>query len=639
MAAPKDSCRKFFKIFDSTFLMQKFPLILCICAILSGLSTYFVISKAGVSTSHRTSVVAPFIALDSIIIAFLIIVIINKVRSVYINQKKGIIGARLHITIIGISSLVTMMPSILMGILALTFFKSGFSLWFSQPVKNALSDANTVAELYLRESIKNIQVDVIYIVDKLKSIPIDYDVFSEFDREKIKKELDNLAKERGLEGIFVHCVNVHKNTTSFSSSLSIVPVQLELELELEFELELGLGLGLLDDEHIICRPEEGRGGIIVKEKNGAVQARIRIVSDIHDITMFLGVSKAIDSNILKYVKKAKDSTEYYNDSLKNQDRFQLTLIVLFTLSSVLLLLATIWMGITLADVLVTPLTMLISASEAVSKGDLSVRIKETSTLDEVNKLVLSFNRMTERLERQNRDIIISEKKSAWADIARKIAHEVKNPLTPIQLAAERLKRKYRLEIRSDPESFIKCTDTIIRQVAHIENLKNEFSAFARMPEAIFAPVDISQLVRDSIFLQKQVFPRIQFFINFHTASRVIWNCDGQQISQVLINLLQNAANSITESGLPIDGRILVCLEENESKLLLIIEDNGPGFPAEGRERLFEPYYTTREKGTGLGMAIVLRIITEHSGSLELKDAVGHTGARVEITLPKRDICT
>lgn len=608
----KAYCKKIKNI----FIKQHLPFILSGIAILSGFLTYSIISYGGVSLAKRTSLVMPFIIFDIIIIILLCLIIINRVYTIYKEQKRGAIGARLHITIISIFSLVTITPSILMGVLAITFFKSGVSIWFSKPVQDTLNDASIVAELYLQEHIRNIRIDAIDFANKMKVLLCEYDVFLQKDQLELKKEIDTLVDEQNLEEAFVFCVNQsRKQTTSISSSLAV-----------------SLELIALDDTSEEDLNNATAGEIIVKENHGTVQALIQIDSELQDIAVYLWISKGIDQNILKYVTKARDSTQYYNELLENQNRFQITLMILFALSSLLLLLAAIWMGITLANILVTPITRLISAANDVSKGDLTVRIPEIHIKNELNKLVQSFNRMTERLERQNKDLIISEKKSAWSDIARKIAHEVKNPLTPIQLSAERLKRKYSQEIRSDPETFIKCIDTIIRQVSHIENLINEFSAFARMPEAIITPIDINKLVYDAVFMQKQAYPSIQFCTEIPD-SHIIWPCDSQQISQVLINLLQNAINAIVENKTPTKGFILIKLHQNQDYLELIVEDNGPGFPLEKRERLFEPYYTTRAKGTGLGMAIILRIVTEHAGTMELKDAIGHPGARVEITLP------
>jgi two-component system nitrogen regulation sensor histidine kinase NtrY len=597
------------------------PFIISGIAIFSGLLTYAIISYGGVSLAKSTSTVMPFMVFDVLIIFVLAFTIASRVKAMYLEQKRGAIGARLHITIISVFSLVTITPSVLMGILAVTFFKSGVSVWFSQPVKNTLNEASVVAELYLQEHIKNIRVDADYFANKIASS--NYDLFVAQDYEKFREELDELVDKMHLDEAFVYCVDSkNKRAASISSSLAIF-------LELDF---------LAKEE---TNAEDFRlaeaGDIAIKEKNGKVQAMTMVECDRANIAMYLWISKCIDKNILKYVTTTRDSTRYYNELVKNQQQFQVILMVLFALASILLLLAATWTGISLANILVTPITRLIAAAERVSEGDCTVRIPDVSSKNELDKLVRSFNKMTEMLDRQNKALIINERNSAWSDIAKKIAHEVKNPLTPIQLAAERLKRKYKAEIRSDPETFIKCIDTIIRQVSHIENLISEFSAFARMPEANMEPVNMNQLVRDAVFMQNQAAPDVHFAIK---ASHpfIIWHCDSHQVSQVLMNLLQNAVNAIREREFPRNqtqgaNSIVVELSMQPSRLFIVIEDNGPGFPAEKRERLFEPYYTTRAKGTGLGMSIVLRIVTEHAGTMELKDAIGHPGARVEISLP------
>lgn len=612
---------KIFRVFENTFMARRLPFIISSIAIFSGLLTYAIISYGGVSLAKSTSTVAPFMIFDVLIIFMLACTIVNRVKAMYLEQKRGAIGARLHITIISVFSLVTITPSILMGILAITFFKSGVSVWFSQPVKNTLNEASVVAELYLQEHIKNIKIDADYFSTKIAAS--NCDLFVEQDYNKFRDELDELVDKMHLDEAFVYCVDPNqKRSTSVSSSLAIF-------LELDFLTK--------EDANVEEFMTVEAGDVAIKEKNGKVQAMKKIEGGRANAVMYLWISKCIDKNILKYVTTTRDSTRYYNELLKNQHQFQVVLLVLFALSSILLLLGATWTGISLANILVTPITRLIAAAERVSEGDYTVRISDVSSKNELDKLVKSFNKMTERLDRQNKDLIISERNSAWSDIAKKIAHEVKNPLTPIQLAAERLKRKYKAEIRSDPETFIKCIDTIIRQVSHIENLISEFSAFARMPEANMEPVNMNQLARDAVFMQNQAAPDIRFQIK---ASHpfIIWHCDSHQMSQVLTNLLQNAVNAIREREDPNKptqdvGAIVVDLALQENRLFIVIEDNGPGFPVEKRERLFEPYYTTRTKGTGLGMSIVLRIVSEHTGTMELKDAIGHVGARVEISLP------
>ena len=249
---------------------------------------------------------------------------------------------------------------------------------------------------------------------------------------------------------------------------------------------------------------------------------------------------------------------------------------------------------------------------------LLVRIAAERAEGDVKGYVVTFDDITELLSAQ--------RKAAWADVARRIAHEIKNPLTPIQLSAERLKRKYAKEISNDPETFATCTDTIIRHVGDIGRMVDEFSSFARMPAPIIKDEDLVEIVRQAVFLQRTSTPEIRFQLDIPGAARLA--CDTRQVSQALVNLLKNAAESIhARDGVVPPGEIAVRLREAAGQVALIVEDNGRGLPREGRERLAEPYVTTHAKGTGLGLAIVKKIMEDHGGELILEDREGG-GARV-----------
>jgi two-component system nitrogen regulation sensor histidine kinase NtrY len=234
-------------------------------------------------------------------------------------------------------------------------------------------------------------------------------------------------------------------------------------------------------------------------------------------------------------------------------------------------------------------------------------------------------------------LVMAERKAAWADIARRIAHEIKNPLTPIQLASERLKRKYSREIKSDPNTFVACTETIIRQVEDIGRMVDEFSSFARMPRPELKLEDLSDLVRQAVFLERNRFSSIRIDLAV-PEQPVELLCDGRQVSQALINVLKNAAEAVmgregAKAALP-PGWIGVTIREESAgeaqRLVFVdIEDNGRGLPQENRDRLTEPYVTTRAKGTGLGLAIVKKIMEDHNGDLLLEDRDGG-GARVSL---------
>jgi two-component system nitrogen regulation sensor histidine kinase NtrY len=208
-------------------------------------------------------------------------------------------------------------------------------------------------------------------------------------------------------------------------------------------------------------------------------------------------------------------------------------------------------------------------------------------------------------------------------VARRIAHEIKNPLTPIQLAAERLRRKYEQEITTDPETFVNCTDTIIRQVGDIGRLVDEFSAFARMPAPVMKSEDIVQLTRNSTILFENAHQDISFVSNFITKSGSI-SCDARQVGQALTNLLQNAVDAIegrlSDNAGSAPGAIEIKIDTDVGRIIVAVRDNGIGLPNDDqRDRLTEPYVTTRAKGTGLGLAIVRKIMEDHSGELLLED--------------------
>jgi two-component system nitrogen regulation sensor histidine kinase NtrY len=265
-----------------------------------------------------------------------------------------------------------------------------------------------------------------------------------------------------------------------------------------------------------------------------------------------------------------------------------------------------------------------------------VRVVSERSEGDHTRLVVTFDDVTE--------LLAAQRKAAWSDIARRIAHEIKNPLTPIQLSAERLKRKYLKEIVNDPETFQICTDTIVRQVSDIGRLVDEFSSFARMPAPVLRPEDLVELARQAAFLQQSANASIVYDVEL--PAEPIWtNCDASQVTRALTNLLQNAADAI-EARLEMEqaaasdgqnrltpGRIHLWIRRDGDQVVtLAVDDNGRGLPRQGRERLTDPYVTTRVKGTGLGLAIVKKIMEDHGGKLQLLDGE-KGGASVRLTFP------
>ncbi|MBO9559769.1 MAG: PAS domain-containing sensor histidine kinase [Caulobacter sp.] len=263
----------------------------------------------------------------------------------------------------------------------------------------------------------------------------------------------------------------------------------------------------------------------------------------------------------------------------------------------------------------------------VMRGGDTRRLRFRGAGQAAETLVLTFDDITR--------LMAAQRNAAWKDVARRIAHEIKNPLTPIQLSAERIRRKYRKDITGDLDTFDRCTETIIRQVGDIGRMVDEFSAFARMPAPRFAPADLAEMLRQAVFAQRFVDTETEVLLE-EPAEDVWISCDARMVGQALTNILKNAGEAVAArrqvSPEP-PSRIAASLVSDDEHLCLIVEDNGVGLPAKDRDRLTEPYVTTREKGTGLGLAIVKRIMEDHEGELVLTDASNRTGARVILKFP------
>ena len=278
---------------------------------------------------------------------------------------------------------------------------------------------------------------------------------------------------------------------------------------------------------------------------------------------------------------------------------------------------------------------LVESQVRIRHGDeermLLVRIAAQRLGGEIRGYVVTFDDVTELLSAQ--------RKAAWADVARRIAHEIKNPLTPIQLSAERLKRRYLKQIDDDPDTFVACTDTIVRQVGDIGRMVDEFSAFARMPRPVLRPTDLSDVANQALVLYGAR-SDIRFSLDAADSAHEAVDCDPRLVSQAMTNLLQNAVDAIDGRPQPPDGTaldpglVVIRVGANGTEMILTVEDNGRGLPADNRDALTEPYVTTRAKGTGLGLAIVKKIMEEHGGRIVLSDRPGG-GASAMLAFPMR----
>ncbi len=268
-----------------------------------------------------------------------------------------------------------------------------------------------------------------------------------------------------------------------------------------------------------------------------------------------------------------------------------------------------------------PATAQVEHGLAMHKRSLLVRIGAEMNSGVPDGFIVTFDDVTE--------LMAAQRKAAWADVARRIAHEIKNPLTPIQLSAERLKRRFAKEITSDPESFTQCAETIVRHVSDIGRMVDEFSSFARMPAPVMHAESLERIAREAMVLQRVAHPQIDWAVSIDQPLRAV--CDRRLLGQALTNLLQNAADAV---GMREGAKhVSLRLAAQGGMAVLSVTDDGIGLPETDRARLIEPYVTHKPKGTGLGLAIVAKIMEDHGGRLELKPAPGGVGAEVSLSLP------
>lgn len=705
------------------------------CAALAGIATYAALTKA-LPFSIDPNVVLILLYIDLALVLALAALVARRIVQVWIERRRGSAGSRLHVRLVALFSVVAVTPTIIVAVFSGVFFNLGLESWFSEKVRTAIGESVAVANAYLDENVNNIQNDALALSQRIqRALPL----LANGDPAGVAKfedELSTDANQLGLPEAVVFDDSFHvlaRTQLSFSMEREPIP------------------------NAAIEKARSGQVALLRSQADDRVRALMRVDPPIGVIlpSLYLFVGRFVDPTVLQHVERAQGALAEYRSLEGARSDIEITFALIFVVVALLLLLASVGVGLQFATQLVKPISQLIAAAERVRGGDLTARVPENKAKsDEIGSLSRAFNRMTGQLEEQRRELIeanrqldgrrrfteavlagvsagvigldarglinfpnrsagdllsvdlereigkpldmvvpemadllrearrrpsrlleselkivrrgrartlmvriaaeranrevkgfvvtfddISElltaqRSAAWGDVARRIAHEIKNPLTPIQLSAERLKRKYLKEITSDPETFVSCTDTIVRQVGDIGRMVDEFSAFARMPAPVMKEEELAELCRQAVFLQRQGHPEIDFALELPDHGARI-RCDARQIGQVLTNLLKNAAESIqalnagrTGRG-RVAGRVLLRLAEHDGQVTVEVEDNGTGLPAENRDRLTEPYVTTREKGTGLGLAIVKKIMEDHHGDLVLEDREGG-GARVRL---------
>jgi len=596
-----------------------------------------------------------------------------------------------------------------------------------------MESAREILDGYVKQELTELATDARAVQNELNRRPQNIQ-----SRISYTADLQIIARVRDLDAVYI----MQKDGYLFTRVESPIAPEFEIPLEAVFE-------GMKQNEIAFIQRDDIDYLIALTKLDAYEDA-------------YLYVGRVLRSNnrvlsSLSGIANASDAIDTFNN---DQGKMSRIFFLTFIETALLILFASVWLGLSLANRIIDPLGRLITASERVRSGDMTARVDVQGDWGEMSDLGSAFNRMTRQLNSQRDELVrehdISEQRrqfseavlsgvragvigltqtgritlmnesagrllgsrdsgmlgypiedvlpefapafskaresisgsaedqvnfqtedgvrnfdlrvaaylgarkdtgwvvtfddmtrlvtaqrhSAWREVARRIAHEIKNPLTPIQLSAERLLRKYSKEIKTDPDVFENCTQTIIRQVGSLEQMVNEFSAFARMPAPNFDMTDVRTLIEDVLFAQGVAFPDIEFRFDDETQGELLAKCDARLITQALTNVYKNAGESVSRrldatGADELDGEIRTEMSQDADKIRLLITDNGMGWPFPDKERLLEPYVTTRDSGTGLGLAIVMRIAEDHGGRLTLHDrSDGQQGAAIEIILPK-----
>jgi two-component system, NtrC family, nitrogen regulation sensor histidine kinase NtrY len=685
------------------------------------------------------NVVIASAVINSLFILGLVYLIAREVTRLVRARNRGRAAARLHVRIVVLFSIVAITPAVLVAIFASLTLNVGLDRWFSLRTQSIVQSSQDVARAYMLENASYLQGQTVSMSNDLERNRAMFYL----DRTGFLDLMTRQARGRGMLGAFL--------------------VQEDGQAIAQADIKVERPLPAIPPDALKAAAA-GQPTLIPPGVTNLVGAVIR-----YDAIQgtFLYTIRAVDPKVMNAMRLMEENAAEYKAMEAGRMSLQLAFAVLYLGFALIVLLAAIWAAIAVADRIVRPIRLLISAADSVGSGNLNVVVPVRAADGDVGSLSRTFNKMISEIRTQQdeileakdevddrrrfieavlsgvtaavigvddrhisivnpsaeallgtstenligktlqdvapeidhvlteattrsrgdfrkqvnlmrggkertlsvqvtreeqrtssdsyvitlddiTDLVIAQRSTAWADVARRIAHEIKNPLTPIQLSAERLKRRYGKQIdESDRAVFDQCTDTIVRQVGDIGRMVDEFSSFARMPKPSKEVTDLRAILKDSIFLREMGTSHVDFIRELGDAP-LNGLFDARMLGQAFGNLVKNAVEAIeaVPPGEEREGRkVMVRSRHDEARDLFVVDivDNGNGLPKENRHRILEPYMTMREKGTGLGLAIVKKIIEEHGGQLELHDAPADfdhgKGAMIRVLLPHVDAAT
>ena len=543
--------------------------------------------------------------LDVTLLVIFLILLIRETSKLFSQYLKKKTGSKTSLNYVLQFSLFAFIPSLIVAVFSLILFNVALQKYFDQKITSAVNNSYEVAKNYIEESKRSVEADIFLIsadLNKYYNVYFSNPVkFKQFVRtQRLLRKIDEIYLIDSTGSILLKDVNnsdVEFKVPSdeyFNDALEGKPVPID-------------------------RSEEKKTAFMVKLNNY--------------IDTYLYITKNVQPQLLNYLDATEQAVNFYYTVENNRTGIKITFAIIYIIVVSMLLFLTIVLAIAFAGRLTKPIINLISASKSISSGQLDSKVPDIESDEEIKILNQNFNNMIDRLKIQQDKLLVAERFSAWETVARKLAHEIKNPLTPIQLSIDRLRDKYSEKLKDEKNEFTKYLETINRQIIDIKKLVDEFSGFARMPSPILKKINISDVLKRSIDFYKMSNKNINLNLNYDFKKKYLINGDSEQLNRVFINLIKNSMEAIDEKkqkDTNLLGKIDVEIIKNNEYIEIKMLDNGSGF--KNTKDIIKPYYTTKKEGTGLGLPIVTKIINEHEGDIQFLQNTN--GAEIKIYLPK-----
>jgi len=544
------------------------------------------------------------IVLLIIFFLFIFLEVKNSIKSEIVVE-----GSRANRKYIAFFSLFTLIPSILISAFSLFLFSFAVEKYFDKKITTAVDNSYRIAQNYVIDVRNKIEADIVLVAFDLNK---NINIFKN-NKKQFANFLNTQKIIRDVDGIFLVNNTGELILSNFAKKDLYQPPSKE-------------ALKMVENDD---RPLK-----ILNAYENTSAALMRLTN--YNNT-FVYVVKFLDPKISKYLTESKDAISFYYTVQEKRTGIKISFAIIYMIVVTLLLFLSISIAIRFSSRFFVSINNLISASNNIGQGNLNSKVPEIKTDKELEKLNKNFNLMIDRLKTQQNKLLANERHEAWENVARKIAHEIKNPLTPIQLIIDSLKNKYtNLLDENNKISFNEKVKTINKQVKLIEKLVNEFSDFARMPKPIFKKTYLKKVIDDCLKLMKINDKNLK--IDFKCDDKILISADSEQINRVFINLIKNSMESLNEKYQKDNKfikKIVIEINQINDYIEILIIDNGIGFNNTNLSEISKPYFTTKKNGSGLGLSIVGKIINDHNGTIEFLNY--KKGAKIKIIFPKLNV--